>query len=232
MAFRKTYGKKKFTPRRKYGKTKSKGKARASFKAKVKRVILNTAEPKHIDYRMTNSLGENLPHNTIQAKVINLANAMPAQGIGDNNRVGDQINTSGWLLCLMICQKADSPNMTFKYWIVEVNKGETYAYSAWFDNVTNNTMLDKVSTDMCKIKKTGTWKPYQGAMSNGMDEYTFTKSIYIPHKKLIKFTRNASNTHDARDLYILLVAYDAYGSLLTDTIASYEMVSTLYFKDP
>ena len=181
---------------------------------------------------MTSSLGENLNHNTIAAKVINLAQAMPGQGVQDEQRVGDQINVSGWLLRMVIRQKADRPNMTFKYWIVEVPKGETYVYNSWFDNVTNNTMLDKINTDNCRVKKSGTWKPYTGAMANATDQFTFVKQIFISNKKLYKFTRNGSQVHDQKDLYILLVAYNAYGSLLTDTIATYEMVSTVYFKDP
>ncbi len=43
---------------------------------------------------------------------------MPTQGVGDNQRVGDQINMSDLKLELLMGQKADLPNVTFRWFIL------------------------------------------------------------------------------------------------------------------
>lgn len=219
---------------KKWSKKRPSKKAKTSFAAKVKKVILRTAEPKHKNYEMagTSLSPVQLFHNVIEARVINLGNAIPLQGDSQNERVGDQIDASGWMLRMMCGQKADRPNMTFKYWVVEVPKGELYVYNSWFENITGTPMLDPINKDMCRVVKSGTWKPHNGSMANATDEYTFQRTIHIPYKRKIKFPRGSSQTHDMKDLYFMFCAYDAFGALVTDNIAYYSAASTLYYKDP
>ena len=66
--------------------------------------------------------------------------SVPSQGTGDNQRVGDQINISGYKLRMLIGQKADRPNVTFKWWVTASPRGSTYSYSAFFRNVTGNAL--------------------------------------------------------------------------------------------
>lgn len=209
-------------------------KVTSSFAAKVKKVILKTAEPKHKNFEMagTSLAPVSLKHNTVEVRLVNSGNGIPNQGDSQNERIGDQINASGWMIRMMIGQKPDRPNVTFKYWVLEVPKGEVYVYNSWFENVTNTTVLDPINKDMCHVIKSGIWKPHNGSMDNATDEYTFTRTIHIPYKRKIKFPRGSSQTHDMKDLYLVMTVYDAFGTLQTDSVAYYSAVSTLYYKDP
>jgi len=160
--------------------------------------------------------------------------SVPSQGTGDNQRVGDQINISGYKLRMLIGQKADRPNVTFKWWVTAAPRGSSYSYSAWFRNVTGNALLDQINTDYVKVIKSGVWKPHDGYMDNASDEYTFTKQIWVPRKKLLKFgPTDGSNFHnDTHELNVIMVAYDAFGTLPTDNIAYVASFSDVFYRDP
>lgn len=117
------------------------------------------------------------------------------------------------MLQLLIGQKADRLNMTFKYWIVKVLKGSVYSYSDWFRSTTMNVLLDSPNEDFVRVLKSGTWKPHNGSMENATDEFTFTEKIWIPFKRLIKFGPSDGNLfYNDDDLYVLITCYDAFGS--------------------
>ncbi len=97
-------------------------------------------------------------HNAPLTFLLNTAVYMPAQGPADSNRVGDEINTIGYKLKMVIGQKKDRPNVTFKYWVVKVPKGSTYSYNAWFKNVSNNLLLDDINKDFVKTLASAAWE--------------------------------------------------------------------------
>jgi len=228
---KRSFGKKKFV-----GKTRSRktyASSNASFVKRVKRVMFKTCESKS---KGTNHQKAELYHNQ-PASIMHLNDqtiSVPSQGVGDNMRVGDQINISGYKIRMLIGQKADRPNVTFKYWVVAAPRGATYSYQAFFRNVTGNALLDQMNTDFVKILKSGTWKPHDGYMDNASDEYTFTKQFWVPRKKLLKFgPTDGSNFHnDTVDIYTIMVAYDAFGTLPTDNIAYVASFSDVFYRDP
>jgi hypothetical protein len=165
---------------------------------------------------------------------LNAAVNMPAQGVKDNERVGDQINVSRWTLKLLIGQKSDRPNVTFRYLVVSVPKGSPITYGNWFIATTSNVLLDDPNRDFVKVIKSGIWRPNEAGLSgSGGDEYTFTKQLYVPYKKTVKFgPDDAARTHNDNDVYFILMAYDAFGSIQSDNIAYAQMASCLHYKDP
>lgn len=197
----------------------------------IKAVALRRSEPKAKD----TTFGKvELYHNTVQSGyLLNTVSAMPTQGTSDSQRVGDQIYTRGFTLRMLLGQKADRPNVTFKYWIVGVPKGVVYAYASWFDASTNNVLLDRINTDLVKIYKSGVWRPNEaGLTGTGGDEYTFVKKLWLPYRKNYKFLSHGGTSHNDHDLHFLIACYDAYGTLATDNIAYIQAVSTFYYRDP
>lgn len=196
----------------------------------AKRVVMKTAEPKHVSYTFGKA---ELYHNTFYMGKINDAVCMPDPGTQDNNRIGDQINISGFKLRIMLGQKADRPNVTFKIYVVRVPKGSSYNYSQWFENMTNNVLLDSPNTDFIKVLHSSTWKPHDGSMDNATDEYVYSRTLWIPYKHKLKFgPANGAETHNDNDIYFMYAPFDAYGTLITDNIAYIEYVSTMHYRDP
>lgn len=208
------------------------GKPSKRFAKAVKRVLLKTCEPKKTSFNITQTIiKHNVPH---VLHCINSAANMPSQGIGDNQRIGDQINTSGFRIRFIFGQYADRENVTWQVRIISVPKGSAYVYGQWFDNVTGNVMLDDMNEDFVKVQKTYTFKTVLSPDSNNTEEFTFVKKFWIPYKRLLKFgPANAAITHnDSEDRYILITAYDAYGTLITDNLGYILGNCALHFKDP
>jgi len=234
MAYkRKRFSSKKFAGRPKRlraSMTKKARKSKANFAKRVKSVMLRVAEPKRCNSSITKT---EMYHNSYVYFLMNDSGRMPAQSTYDAGRIGDQINMTSWYIRLVIGQKADRPNVTFRWLVVSVPKGSAYSYGQWFTATTANILLDDPNKDFVKVLKSGYWKPHNGSMDNAADEYVFAKRIYLARKKLIKFgPADAATTHNDDDVYFLLGAYDAYGTLVTDNIAYYQANSEINYRDP
>lgn len=204
----------------------------ASFAKRVRRVVLKAAEPKHRNYNFGKT---EYFHNAYVPHHINNSACMPIQGTGDSQRVGDQINLGGFMLRIMLGQKSDRPNVNWQWYVVKVPKGSSYAYNSWFENITNNVLLDPPNKDFVKVLKSGRYTHNISSLEVGETpkEKTYSKKIWIPYKKLLKFgPADAQTNHNDDDLYFILAAYDAYGTLLTDNIAYVQTTLSIYYKDP
>lgn len=159
----------------------------------------------------------------------------PTQGVAQNQRVGDEIMMSGISLKIFIGQKADRPNVTFRWAVISLPRGAIINYSSCFKGGTGNVLLDDFNKDYCTVKKSGVWRPNQAALSaTGGREYTFVKSLFIPYKRKTKFgPADGAAVHlEPVDLWFVMMAYDAYGSLITDNIAYAQSMITVYYRDP
>jgi len=208
--------------------------------ALIRRTVLRVAEPK---YRTLTQGKVEIYHNCFHSvsgintgflSLLNQAGACPPQGVGDTQRVGDQINISRFDIKMLIGQKADRPNVTFRYLVLSVPKGSAINYATWFDQQTGNVLLDDPNVDFVKVIKQGIWRPNEAGLGGtGGDEYTFVKRLSIRYKKNLKFGPvDAASTHNDNDLYLSIMAYDAFGSLISDNIAYIQCASTMHFKDP
>jgi len=204
---------------------------RRRLTAIIKRTVLKSNEPK--SKNKTIDKGE-LYHNVIYNVLLNAPSHMPSQGVKDTERVGDQINMSGIKLRVLFGQKTDRPNVTFRYWFLSVPKGSAYVYNQWFEAITNNVLLDDVNKDFVKVLQTGQMRPNEAGLGAvGGDEYTFTRKFWVPYRKTIKFgPSDTATTHNDDDVWFLLAAYDAYGTVITDNIAYFQAAATIFYKDP
>lgn len=205
-----------------------------TFASRVKKVIMRTTELK----RCPTSVSKlEVFHNVMlgQTYLLNQAGTMPTVGGSQqSNRIGDQINVEGWKIRCLFGQKADRPNVNWKFMVFSVPKGNTVAYNAVFKDVTGNVMLDEPNTDTTKVLFSRSFRPNQSGLAGiGGDEFTFFKKFYIPHKRVYKFGP-AENvvTHNQPDIYVVVLCYDAYGSVLTDNIGYMQMFHEMQFRDP
>lgn len=202
-----------------------------SIEKTVSRLILKKAEPKEKTYAETNV---QLYHNTPNYTIINSGFNMPVQGQNDETRIGDQMNVGGFYLRMLCGQKYDRPNCTWKIYVFRIPKGTTLTYNSLFHNYTNNILLDNPNKDKCQILKSLTIKKLFSPLvsGGGSKEVTFPVKIWIPYKRVYKFLENGSTQHDDNDIVTVVACYDAFGTLLSDNIAYYQLTTTIYFKDP
>lgn len=234
---RRRYSYKKKTPvKRKY----SRSTARRRLVKIIKRTVLKKTELKQ---KFQNAGKTEIYHNCFYSGTsINTglvwplldSALMPTQGAADNQRIGDEIYISGFKIRLLIGQKADRPNVNWRYFILSVPKGSSITYANWFVSNTGNVMLDDTNRDFVKLHKSGIWRPNEAGLVGGSaDEYTFTKRMWLPFKKHLKFgPASGANTHNSDDLYFVLVAYDAFGSLTTDNIGYVQLGADMCYRDP
>lgn len=165
---------------------------------------------------------------------LNSHTVMPTQGTADDQRVGDEIEIVGFKLRFLLGQKADRPNVNWRFNVLSVPKGSSITYANWYQLVTGNVMLDDPNRDFVKTLKSEVWRPNEAGLVGGQaDEYTFTKKMWIPYKKHLKFgPAGGATTHNDDDLYVVLMAYDAYGAAVTDNIGYVQMAAIMCYRDP
>lgn len=194
---------------------------------------MRTAEPKRTATSVTKL---EVFHNVLlgQTYLLNASGIMPTSATNQVSRIGDQINVEGFRLRLLFGQKADRPNVTWRFMIVQVPKGGSVAYNDLFRNVTGNVMLDEVNGDYTKVLMDKTYRPNQASLAfTGVREYTFIKKLYFKHKKLYKFGPGENVvTHNHADIHVVLLAYDAFGSAISDNIGYVQMFHQMDYKDP
>lgn len=236
MPYKRRYvSKKKRVPRRARAST---GMKRRTLATLVKRIVMRKTESKCRRHAFEKA---ELYHNAFYGVPatgfvanINSYAVMPAQGAGDNQRIGDQVYLTGFRLKMLIGQKADRPNVSFRYYVLKVPKGSSITYGNWFNSTTGNILLDDPNTDFVKVLLQGLWRPNEAGLANvSGDEYTFAKRLWVPYKKLLKFgPADAATTHNDDDIYFVLMAYDAFGTLVSDNIAYVQMGQEIFYRDP
>lgn len=209
------------------------------FRKNIRRIVNQGKETHFVDYAWGK---HELYHNdwSVPAQpgafkaLLNDPVCLPPQGDGDSNRTGNDIIGRGIQMKLMFGMKADRHNTTFRVMVLRVTKGYSISsYTNVFDNQTGNIMLDAVDKDRVKVlyDKKHTQKVDVNSY-NANKEITFFRKFYIPHKALYKFYDDGTQQNSYPfDIYLCVLAYDAYGTLTTDNIGYVQSWSRFYFKD-
>lgn len=206
----------------------------------IKKVAIKTSEPKNnaISWAKTE-----LYHNSgspasgqILPGAIDLLHysMLPVQGSGDHQRNGDQIVAKGTSVKMLLGQKANRMNITFR---IVVWKGtedaKPISYNELFDQITSNVLLDTTNSDRGKIVYNKYIKKnFSPQLGSTTAELTFVHKFFIPYKRLIKFNYNNATGFSGDKLYAYVFAYDAYGTLLTDNCAYFQAFLRFYYRDP
>lgn len=202
----------------------------------VRQVINQNKESCFLDY----SFGkEELYHNSfvysVSSKHLNANATMPSQGDGDSNRTGNQIYAKGMYLRVMFLIKQDHINTKFRMLIVSFPKGYVpNAVSAFLDGVTGNLHVDPLDKGRC-IKHIDKMVGLVNVNPNNTatpKESTIFKSYYIKMNKRITFYDDGlQDNNQTRDYYAIVLAYDSYGTPITDNIGAYQMWRRFTWKD-
>ena len=76
---------------------------------------------------------------------------MPAQGDGSNGRNGDSIVSKRYKIRMLIANKGDRPNVTYRLVVFAARAGTSNTYGNVFENISGNVLLDSVNSDRCTI---------------------------------------------------------------------------------
>lgn len=210
-----------------------------TIKKIVKQQTLKQCETKWVSQQYEN---QNCNHNSIRGVFDNLLST--SQGTTDNTRVGDEIYAKGVKLKFWVSNKADRPNVMYRFFVLSCASSSSVP-SDLFYGISGNKIVDTINTDKYKVIATKQFHIGSDStavvnsvnalsVGNGGKEQSKAFSMWIPIKRKIKYESNGGTTpkYSNNLISVFVVAYDAYGTLTTDTIGSYACSSVLYFKDP
>lgn len=201
--------------------------------------VLKTCETK---YYTSSSENQQLYHNGGAANAYNWAGNMLGTVVSNNQggRIGDEVWPVGLSLKLWLSNKADRPNVMYRILIV-ASPPDTYSMASptgLFKGSIGNKMLDYVDTDRYTIKYSKLVQPFAGdySLESGATnkEHSRMLNIWIPIKGKIQYAQDTGTLpkYQKHIWSLIVIAYDAFGSLTTDNIASFSLMYRFYFKDP
>lgn len=205
---------------------------RRSMIARIKRTVLKMSELKI----KSGTLGENQLYHDVPGNFGDLfqTSHLPSQGDNEDQRIGNKIFLSGIKVKLMLLQKEDRPNVTWKIWVVKVDQSTNYQYNTIFDNVSGNMLLDDIDNNrVAKVVYQRTIKRNPTATNGTVGkEWTFPVKFWIPYKREVQFKQDAAQDATLPYKYLMIIgAYDTQGTQLTDNIGSVVEYHRLYYRD-
>lgn len=241
--------------RGKYGR-----KGRQTFQSRVKRVLMKTAETKKYQFADENVQLFHNAGAAAAAATPSLAQPFNIwaginKGTNSYNRVGDRIIPRGMKLSIWLANKDDRPNIMYRIIIAKVPKAINGVATQQnnvdpFDQIqlgnTGNRMLlnldrdrgikalhDKVYTINSGYNASNVGTNLAPSPNNIRREAHLYKKFWIKSKrsKPIVYDSTGSNQIVNNPLMVWVIAYDSYGTLLTDNIASLSYYGIIYFKD-
>lgn len=206
------------------------------FRKNIRRIVNKGKEMHFVDFNLGKiELYHNsysTPFNCLRHQLNNVV-CLPPQGDGDSNRTGNDIIARGISFKVMLGCKQDRHNTTFRVMVIRTTKGYNISsYTSVYDNQTGNIMLDAADKDRVKVllDKKVHYKPINPSPDG--KEITIFRKYWIPHKATYKFYDDGTQDNSyPYDIHVIIMAYDAYGSLTTDNIGYAQLWSRFYFKD-
>lgn len=206
----------------------------------IKRVMLKQCETKHNTLSFENA---QMNHNSLMIPLNGLIDV--AQGDAENQRTGDEVIGKYLKFKLWMASKYDRPNVKIRLMVLRVPTDEESGSISPFEGVSANKLIDYINTE----KYTAVYQKFvtiQGNQALGPDgtlptnydwnlkERSAQHSFTIPLKdEKIKFLATGNSPkYQKYNLRFVALAYDAYGTLLSDTIATMAGNVRFYYKDP
>lgn len=228
---------------------------RRTFTSRVKRVLLKTAETKHLDLAIENNqLFHNLGYGTTGVPPVNVTSipfffnpwSKIQQGVARNMRVGDKITPRGMSLKLYIANKTDRPNTMVRVIIAilpkEVNGTVTTnvfdPFQVQNSGTCGNNMLFSADQDVGvkflydKIHRINLGQATGVSGLLNLKESTKVIKLWIKRKTSRDIVySNALSVITNKPLAVYVLPYEQYSTLTTDNVASVAGFMRLYFKD-
>lgn len=196
----------------------------------IKAVALGQSETKRlITYAENIQLNHNSPY-----VMYNLIGT--SQGTSQIQRIGDEVIAQYLNVKLWLSQKLDRPNVMFRIIIFQPRAGTSNL--DWATGTSPNRIVSTVDTDKLNFKKQYILKPPPGDYSletgatNKERSRFLSFSINVKNMKIGYFNDNDTVPKLQKHNYcIVVIAYDSFGTLTTDNIASFSYQYEFYYKD-
>jgi hypothetical protein len=153
-----------------------------------------------------------------------------ATGTNVGNRIGDDILAKKLDMNFFLSSKQDRPNVNYRLLVVVCPDNNGPSISQVLNTGGGNFLLNENSDERYLIIHDEIVPASVGAYLAGKEQSLVVKRS-IPLNFPVSYGRSV-NTPAHADLRIYALAYDAYGTLNTDNIASMSAHCTLFYLDP
>lgn len=216
---------------------------RSKFQRSVRRALLNTTETCYKSVTVAQGTGASINHDTLKKwelwNDVGSPSFMPAQGLGDGNRIGDEIYVTGIRIRGQFEMPQDRRNAKIKLWFVQWDnqQGDPAIQANFQHNTSGNTFIDPIQTKRYPgIKYLGMHQLRATDQTTGTQDKTLFFNKWIPIYRKVSFKEDGSlacvaglKTYGS----LVATAYDTYSTFQTDTVVSRgEITATVYYKDP
>jgi len=239
MAFKRKYGKRKYRRRRSAKRFK---RSKPNVKRQVMSVVYNMSETK---FKSLQAENEQLYHNVGRGAgggYVAIASLLrTTDGATSITRIGDSVYAMRLSMKIWISTKSDRPNVMFRIFVIACpsNQSGIANPSGLFKGYSGNKMIDTINTDTYSVVYHRMLKITHGdsSLEGGAHLHENSKLVRINIKlnrkiNYIVESGNGDVCKEKRDnLSLVIIPYDAYGTLVTDNIASYAYHSLFYYKD-
>ena len=209
-----------------------------TVKSIAKKTLLSMSEKKVFGVQAEN---QQLYHN----KPYYVGNILSCkQGVKDDNgltardaRVGDEILIRNVNVRLWLSNKLDRPNVMYKCYLFWYDSDTTLADSVVFFTQTNK-MLDRINNEQISIIDQQTifsGPSYSTGVASdpgSAKEHSYLATLNGNWKARKITYDDAGTVPKKRDIGMVVVCYDAYGTLQTANIASFAYNQNVKFVDP
>lgn len=211
----------------------------------ARRAVMRVAETKSVVANY-GAIPDNLYHNT----AAKLGDPMKpnllktSQGVLDGpastSRIGDKVNPVGVKIFLTFKQPYDRPNVLYKF-VIQKTKGDQNPANLPFEDITGVRVIDAIDPEKADgqvvfsrsfTDRSMNWSRHDSTVTHNK-ELTFVKTFWIDLRKYKSYAYNGNNATGGRDFNLIpwLIAYDSFGTLTSDIVASYRFAYKFYFKD-
>lgn len=226
-------------------KTKQASRAKKMSEKVVKKIVnkelRKKTEVKKVDYQWSI---QNINHNNyaavatnkFQEKLLSFGLNTPTRGTGDNNYTGTSYKIIGQMLYFTYSIANDRLNTKFRALVIRrpAHLSVPSSYTDIFDSITGNIMTDPVDKDVNTVIYDKIIGVRNINTTNSTDNIVLFKKVWLPKQKYkVQVEDNDSNNVKYPRFfdYLCVFAFDAHGSLSTDTIGSVQVSRRLYFVD-
>lgn len=214
---------------------------RARRNRRYLRSFLRYTETKYNDINTSHELFHNGGALAGQAFVQDYNMLQTNQGTSQFTRVGDKVWAKGLKVKMWLSNKLDRSNVIYRIFAITMPNDSLSANpSNLFSGsvpASPNFLIEILNTDKYKVLYQKMINVQTTSKWGGTDVQRETSryhSFYLKLNRMVSYSADNGNIPKyQRDIIgIGVLCYDAFGTLLTDNIASYRLKSRFYFKDP
>lgn len=199
-----------------------------------------TQVPREAEIKLISFLGDNtqLYHNTPVKMFSQEPFGAISTGTSPYNRIGNVVRALDFRARILFNNKLDRPNVTYRFLLLAVPNNTTTidVLTEAFTSGANNLMCAFTDPALCMVlydKVVGSPIATTNWQSGGtlvQKERSMFFEVDVPINQDVVWSQNNLTTPRAQ-LWPIVVAYDSYGTLTTDNIASLNVVAQLTYSD-